>query len=212
VIRYDRAIVAAFELTPLWRSLVTFAVLTLALLLWVEDAEARLDGARSFSRSGGLVDVRAPVEAIMPFEIAAVDQPSAGQLANSGGTLGGLFNRPGLVGGFAAGFLGAGLLGLLFGQGLYGGLSGVASYLGLIFQLALVVMLVRLIWMWWSGRNAPAFASLSPRQQAEAYLRSRNELLPGIYPATGDADVSADSDQTPASIGSAGTPGEPKAK
>jgi hypothetical protein len=212
VIRYDWAIVAALEPTRLRRSLATVAALTLALLLWVEDADARLEGAMSFDRIGWSVFTSPPVDATVPFEIAAVDQPGAGQLAHSGGTLGGLFNRPGLVAGFAAGFLGTGLLGVLFGQGVFGGLSGVASYLGLVFQLALVVMLVRLIWMWWSGRNAPAFAGLSPRQQAEAYLRSRNELLPGVFPPVGEANEPAVSDQTPASVGSGSAAGEPKAQ
>ncbi len=95
------------------------------------------------------------------------------------GSLGGLFSRPGVVGGFAAGFLGAGVLGLLFGHGLVGELGGAASYLGLLFQLALIVLLCRLIWTWWWGRNAPAFAGLSPRQLADPYLRSRNEMHPG---------------------------------
>jgi hypothetical protein len=51
--------------------------------------------------------------------------------------------------------------------------------LGLLCQLALIAMLARLIWSWWSGRNAPAFAGLSPRQLADPYLRSRNESVPG---------------------------------
>jgi predicted lipid-binding transport protein (Tim44 family) len=108
--------------------------------------------------------------------VASLDRASAGQ---QNGSLGGLFNRPGLVGGFAAGFLGAGLLGLFFGHGVFGGLGGVASYSGLLCQLALIAMLARLIWSWWSGRNAPAFAGLSPRQLADPYLRSRNEAFPG---------------------------------
>ena len=33
----------------------------------------------------------------------------------TGGSLGGLFSRPGVVGGFSAGFLGAGVLGIVFG-------------------------------------------------------------------------------------------------
>jgi hypothetical protein len=45
---------------------------------------------------------------------------------------GGFFNRPGLLCGLAAGFLGAGLFGMLFGNGLLGGLGGFASLLGLI--------------------------------------------------------------------------------
>jgi predicted lipid-binding transport protein (Tim44 family) len=103
-----------------------------------------------------------------------------GRPAYPGGSLGGLFNRPGLIGGFAAGFLGAGPLGLLFGHGLFGGLGGAASFLGLMFQLALLGMLGRLIWTGWHDGHAPAFAALSPRQLADAYGRSRNEWLPDI--------------------------------
>jgi predicted lipid-binding transport protein (Tim44 family) len=99
------------------------------------------------------------------------------------GSLGGLFSRPGLLGGFAAGFLGSGLLGLVFGHGLFGGLGSVASILGLVLQLVLIVLLCRLIWTWWNGRNAPAFAGLSPRQLADPYLRSRHEFLPDLETA-----------------------------
>jgi hypothetical protein len=44
--------------------------------------------------------------------------------------------------------------------------------------------------MWWSGRNAPAFTGLSPRQLADPYLRSRHELLPDVEapPAADDVD------------------------
>ena len=60
-----------------------------------------------------------------------------------------MFNRGDLIGGFAAGFLGSGVIGLLFGHGVVGELGGVASVLGLLFQLALIAMLARLIWTWW---------------------------------------------------------------
>jgi hypothetical protein len=94
-----------------------------------------------------------------------------------------------LLGGIAAGFLGSGVLGLLFGHGLVGELGSMASVLGLVFQLALIALLCRLIWTWWSGRNAPAFAGLSPRQLADPYLRSRHEFLPDIEAPPGADDV-----------------------
>jgi predicted lipid-binding transport protein (Tim44 family) len=72
--------------------------------------------------------------------------------------LGGLFNRPGLLGGLAAGFLGAGLLGLLFGHGLLGGLGGIASMFGLLLQIGLVVIVASLLWRWWQRRQQPAVA------------------------------------------------------
>jgi hypothetical protein len=104
-----------------------------------------------------------------------------------GGSLGGLFNRPGLIGGFAAGFLGAGVVGLLFGRGMIGELSGFPAILGLVFQLALLGMLGRLIWSWWRLDSAAAVPDLSPRQLADAYERSRHEALPDI-----DADFEDD--------------------
>ena len=98
----------------------------------------------------------------------------------TGGSLGGLFNRPGVVGGFSAGFLGAGVLGLVFGHGMTSELTGAASVLGLIFQVTLILMLARLFWGWWRADRSAAFADMSPRQLADAYGRLRNEALPDI--------------------------------
>jgi predicted lipid-binding transport protein (Tim44 family) len=58
-----------------------------------------------------------------------------------------------------AGLLGAGLIGLLMGNGLFGGLAGFASILGLMLQVALIVIVARLAWAWWQRRNAPATAN-----------------------------------------------------
>src|SRR5262249_57882443 len=70
----------------------------------------------------------------------------------------------GLFGGIAAGFLGAGLFGLLFGQGFFGGMAGFASIIGLLFQIVLVVIIARLIFTWWQRRHAsrPAYAAARP--------------------------------------------------
>ena len=174
------------------RSLAAFAALAVALLLWAEDADARLEGAPSVGKSAEGTFLTPPVVAPVLVVLAANDHP-AGSSSYPGGSLGGLFNRPGLLGGFAAGFLGSGVLGLLFGHGLVGELGSMASVLGLVFQLALIALLCRLIWTWWSGRNAPAFAGLSPRQLADPYLRSRHEFLPDIEAPPGADDVDADS-------------------
>ena len=72
---------------------------------------------------------------------------------------GGFFNRPGFLGGLFAGFLGAGLLGMLFGHGFLGGLGGFASMLGLMLQIGIVVIIGYLLWTWWQRRNQPALAS-----------------------------------------------------
>ena len=174
------------------RSLVAFAAMTVALLLWVEDANARLEGGPSVDTSTEGTLLAPPVATPILSVMAANDHVTAAQPSYPGGSLGGLFNRPGLLGGFAAGFLGSGVLGLLFGHGAVGELGSVASVLGLVFQLALIALLCRLIWTWWSGRNAPAFAGLSPRQLADPYLRSRHEFLPDIEAPSDADDVAAD--------------------
>jgi predicted lipid-binding transport protein (Tim44 family) len=60
--------------------------------------------------------------------------------------------------GLAAGFLGAGLLGMLFGGGLFGGIGGLSSLFGLILQIGLIIFLVRMAMSWWQRRTAPAYA------------------------------------------------------
>jgi predicted lipid-binding transport protein (Tim44 family) len=59
----------------------------------------------------------------------------------------------GLFGGLAAGFLGAGLLGMLFGGGMFGGIGGFSSIIGLVLQIGLIVLLVRLAMSWWQRRQ-----------------------------------------------------------
>ena len=62
-------------------------------------------------------------------------------------------------------FLGAGLFGLLFGQGFFGGMAGFASIFGLLLQILLIVIVARLIFAWWQRRNtslAPSYAAARP--------------------------------------------------
>src|SRR6202171_4755760 len=109
------------------RSLATFAALAVALLLWAEDANARLEGSPSLAKSteGTLLSPRLAAPALAV--IAANDHATAGTSSYPGGSLDGLFNRPGLLAGFAAGFLGSGVLGLLFGHGFVGGTCGLGA-------------------------------------------------------------------------------------
>ena len=87
-----------------------------------------------------------------------------GQAAARPGLLGGGLFGGGLLGGLAAGFIGAGLFGMLFGHGMFGGMGGFASILGLLLQVALVVIVARLLFAWWQRRNssAPAYAAAHP--------------------------------------------------
>jgi len=164
-------------------SLATLVALTLGLMIWAEEADARLgDGLRyaaaSVTDSFGIGGVMELDNSLLPPTYP-------------GGSLGGLFGRGDLIGGFAAGFIGAGVIGLLFGHGVVGELSGVASIVGLVFQLALIAMLARLIWVWWHDHKKDALADLSPRQLADTYGRPRHEAPPAIDPGV-SLDAPAD--------------------
>jgi len=92
----------------------------------------------------------------------------------------GFFNRPGLFGGLMAGFLGAGLFGLLFGHGFLGGIGGFLSFLGLIFQLGLIAVIAMFLWQWFQRRSQPAFAGPNYR---DSFAATRS--MPGsVGPAT----------------------------
>jgi predicted lipid-binding transport protein (Tim44 family) len=66
-----------------------------------------------------------------------------------------------MMGGLAAGFLGAGLFGMLSGGGLAGGLGGLSSIIGLILQIGLILIVVKLAMSWWQRRHTPANAYAS---------------------------------------------------
>ena len=166
-------------------SLAVLLALALGLLIWSEEADARRASGLSFA--GDSIYTSIGVDAFDAWTV-----PTAAQPSYPGGSLGGLFNRGGLIGGFAAGFLGSGVLGLLFGHGVVGELSGVASILGLFLQLALIVMLARLIFSWWRRDKESVAANLSPRQLADAYGHTRHEILPDID--RGEAAEAAESD------------------
>jgi predicted lipid-binding transport protein (Tim44 family) len=140
------------------RPLIVFGAALAAIVLIVGDLNARPSSGGSFGSRGSRT-LSSPSTTPTAPNAAAPIQRTATQPSTTGTGTGigsGLFNRPGLVGGLFAGFLGAGLLGMLFGHGLFGGLGGFASVLGLIIQVALVVIVGRLIWTWWQRRQGLA--------------------------------------------------------
>lgn len=152
-----------------------------ALLVSADEADARL--ADGLSAAGPAPLVRASLVGAG----GAAHRTTLAQMPPAGGSLSDFFRRGGLLGGFAAGFLGCGVLGLLFGRSLFGDLDGVSSYLGLLFQLALIVMLGRLIWNRWHVDFA-GVSGLSPRQLADPYLRSRDDPHTGFDSAAATDD------------------------
>ncbi len=166
----------------------------------ISPADARVGGGMS-SGSRGARTFSAPPSTstapstAQPFNRTITQPGSAGVGAPAAG--GGFFNRPGsMLGGLAAGFLGAGLLGMLFGGGMFGGLGGLSSIFGLLLQIGLIVIVVRLAMSWWQRRHetAAAYAGPAAAPGAPGSFRSATgfglgsgsaplEILPADYEA-----------------------------
>src|SRR5215510_619696 len=162
-------------------------VLSLALptVIAASAADARVGGGGSSGSRGSRTFSAPPSTTTAPGATQPMNRtftqpgtPGMGAPAAGAANKGGFFNRPGMgmLGGLAAGFLGAGLLGMLFGGGLFSGLGSFASILGLILQVGLIILVVRLAMSWWQRRNAPAYASTgtgpAPTQNPQANYRS----------------------------------------
>jgi predicted lipid-binding transport protein (Tim44 family) len=146
--------------------LAAFALLAVTVI----DADAaRRSGSGGFGSRGSKTYQAPPATQTAPNAAAPINrsatQPQAqrpGSVGQAGAAQkGGLFNRPGFMGGLMAGFLGAGLLGLLLGNGLLGGLSGLAGFLGLLVQVLLVAGVAWFAWSWWQRRQQqqPGYAT-----------------------------------------------------
>jgi predicted lipid-binding transport protein (Tim44 family) len=173
-----------------------FAILA-ALILVASDADARVGRGISMGSRGARSFTTTPPTATAPTGGNSLNrtmaQPGPTTGVRSPGLLGGYFNRPGLFGGLLGGFLGAGLLGLLFGHGLFGGMGGIASVFGLLLQIILVVFVARMTWSWWQRRQTPAYAGgpmlhgLSPGYESQGSYAGSG-AAPGGPVALGPAD------------------------
>src|SRR5258707_15389969 len=139
--------------------------LALPLVMAISSADARPGGGGSMGSRGSRTYSAPPSTTTAPGTAQpfnrTMTQPSPATAAPAAAG-GGFFNRPGMgmLGGLAAGFLGAGLLGMLFGGGMFSGLGGFSSILGLILQIGLIIIVVRMAMSWWQRRQGaePAYA------------------------------------------------------
>ncbi len=150
---------------PRW--LIAFIAIAAVFVLVSADAHARVGGGFSAGSRGMRTFSAPPSTATAPSAAPiqnSMTQPGGAAPIGQTAARPGLFGGRGLLGGIAAGFLGAGLFGLLFGQGFFGGMAGFASIIGLLLQVVLVVIVARLIFAWWQRRNmsAPAYAAARP--------------------------------------------------
>src|SRR5437764_13525522 len=119
-------------MTRFVRSVLMLVFLLAALAFVAADANARAGGGSSFGSRGTRTYSPPAATQTAPNAAAPLERSMTQRAPSASPAAGGWFGRPGLFGGLAAGFLGAGLLGLLFGHGLFGGLGGFASILGLL--------------------------------------------------------------------------------
>jgi len=166
---------------------VAIAAIVAALVFVAADANARAGGGFSGGSRGARTFSAPPATQTAPNAAAPMQrtltQPgktgTVGQTAPRPGLFGG-----GLLGGLAAGFLGAGLFGLLFGHGFFGGMAGLASVIGLLLQIVLVIVVARLLFAWWQRRSAPAPAYAT----AEPATGHSFSGLGGMFGANAPAD------------------------
>src|SRR6478609_9180551 len=147
-------------------------VLSLALptVMAVSAADARVGGGFGSGSRGSRTFSAPPSTSTAPGTAQPFNrtfsQPGSPTMGSPAAAGGGFFSRGGmgrgLLGGLAAGFLGAGLFGMLFGGGLFSGLGGLSSILGLLLQIGLIVIVVRLAMSWWQRRNETAAAYAGP--------------------------------------------------
>ena len=74
----------------------------------------------------------------------------------------GFGGRSPFMSGLFGGLLGAGIGGMLFGGGLFHGISGFGGFLGFLVQVLLVVLLVRFLFRIFTRNRQPAFAGPNP--------------------------------------------------
>ncbi|MFC0219643.1 TIM44-like domain-containing protein [Pseudochelatococcus lubricantis] len=143
------------------------AAVAAALLLTAGIAEARVGRGGSFgSRGTRTYSTPAPTNTApgaAPIQRSTTPQAAPGAAAQAPragqpGAAAAAQQRPGFFGGgfggaLMGGLLGAGLFGLLSGAGLFGGFSGFGSFLGLLLQIGLIILLVRLAMNWFRRRQ-----------------------------------------------------------
>lgn len=161
------------------RALAIVLSVALPLAVAISEADARVGGGGSSGSRGSKTYSAPPSTTTAPGAAQPMNRtftqpgtPAAGNPAAGAANKGGFFNRPGMMGGMlgglAMGFLGAGLFGMLTGGGLFSGLGGLSSIIGLLLQIALIVIVVRLAMSWWQRRHTPASAyAAGPAPAAE---------------------------------------------
>src|SRR3984957_3382961 len=119
------------------QSIAVVLSLALPLIAAAPPADARIGGGLRSGSRGTRTFSAPPSTSTAPSTAQPLNrtftQPGSPGIGTSTAG-GGFFNRPGggMLRGLAAGFLGLGLFGMLFGGGMVGGVGGLSSLFGLI--------------------------------------------------------------------------------
>ena len=149
----------------------TAAILALLVALAPGLALARVGGGGSMGSRGGMTFSAPPATSTAPFSAAPMQRsftpntpsPSYGAQAPAfagGGNNRGLGGRGAFTSGLLGGLVGAGIGGMLFGHGMFGGIDGGGSIIGLLIQLALIFFVGRWVLRLVMNRQ-PMFAGFS---------------------------------------------------
>ena len=131
-----------------FRLLPVAAILAVLIALAPGLALARVGGGASMGSRGGFTYSAPPATNTAPYSAAPMQrsftpqsQPSLGM--GTPGMTPGYGGRSGFTSGLLGGLLGAGIGGMLFGRGMFGGIDGGGSIIGLLIQLALIFFIGR---------------------------------------------------------------------
>jgi len=181
-----------------WMALILGAVIALAPAL----AEARAGGSTSSGSRGTRTQQAVPstptAPTAKPMERsatapAAPARPAAAAPAAAGAQQPGFLQRNPFMAGMLGGLIGVGLGGLLFGSGLFGegGFGGLAGFLGLLLQGALIAGVVYLAVAWFRRRQAgnaeaaaprPAYAYAGPAETPQAHNTAERRAVMDVAP------------------------------
>lgn len=137
-----------------------FSAAALAVGLSIAVVDAKPGRGGSTGSRGAKTDMSVPSTPTAPRTTAPQAGPGVSQPARpAAAAAAAQAAKPSMMStmakGFAMGLIGAGLFGLLTGNGLFGGLSGLMGFLGLLLQVALIVIAVRLVWGFIQSRRQP---------------------------------------------------------
>jgi predicted lipid-binding transport protein (Tim44 family) len=143
-----------------------FSAAALAVSLSAAVVDAKPGRGGSTGSRGAKTDMSVPSTPTAPRTVTPQSGPGVSQPARpAAAAAAAQAAKPSMMStmakGFAMGLIGAGLFGLLTGNGLFGGLSGLMGFLGLLLQVALIAIAIRLVWGFIQSRRQPQVQSAS---------------------------------------------------